>query len=374
MMKQSKLYKKDIADPEVSWWRTTFGDEEIQRIADAVHHEHISQGPVTAEFEKELSRYLDMPYVVATTSGSMALLMALWAAGIGQGDEVIVPNRTWIATAHAPLFLGAKVVFVDVEEKSSIVDVTQIESAITPRTKAIIPVHLNGRSVNMHEVQRIAKKYSLAVIEDAAQALGSCNEDGLLGTQSDMGCFSLSVAKIITTGQGGFIVTRDELLYHKLVAMRTHGVGDVVNASWTQPGFNFRFTDILASVGLVQLKRLPERIEKVKAIYTRYSEAMPDLPFLKFIPVNIEAGEIPIYIEVLCPERERLMQFLSGQGIQTRPFYPDLNLAPYFKNTGQFPCSGVFGAQGLFLPSGPEQQLTKVDYVIQTLREFGGTL
>ena len=253
-------------------------------------------------------------------------------------------------------------------------DVTQIERAITPRTKAIIPVHLNGRSVNIHEVQRIAKKHKLAVIEDAAQALGSRNEDGLLGTQSDMGCFSLSVAKIIATGQGGFIVTRDESHYRKLVAMRTHGVSDVVNASWTQPGFNFRFNDILASIGLVQLKRLPERIEKVKSIYARYSEAMSDLPFLKFIPVNIEAGEIPIYIEVLCPERHRLIQFLADQGIQARPFYPDLNLAPYFKDTGCFPCSEVFGAQGLFLPSGPEQPMKNIYSVLDTLYEFGKTL
>lgn len=358
----------------IAWWRTAFGEEEIQSISYAINHEHISQGTVTAEFEKELSRTLDMPYVVATTSGSMALLMALWAAGIGPGDEVIVPNRTWIATAHAPLLLGAKVVLVDVEDKRPIMDVTQIESAITPRTKAIIPVHLNGRSVNMHEVQRIAKKHKLAVIEDAAQALGSRNGGGLLGTQSDIGCFSLSVAKIIATGQGGFVVTRDESLYHKLVAMRTHGVSDVVNATWTQPGFNFRFTDILASIGLVQLKRLPERIEKVKAIYARYSEAMSDLPFLKFIPVNIEVGEIPIYIEVLCPERERLIQFLAEQGIQTRPFYPDLNLASYFGNNRRFPHSEIFGTQGLFLPSGPEQPLTNVEQVVKALHIFKRTI
>lgn len=370
-MKQSKLCKNDVTTPAISWWRTSFGAEEASQISAAIAHEHISQGQVTAEFERRFGEVLDEPYVIATTSGSIALLMALWAAGIGPGDEVIVPNRTWIATAHAPLLLGAKVVLMDVEEERPIMDVTQIERTITPHTKAIIPVHLNGRSVNMHEVQRIATKHNLAVIEDAAQALGSRNENGLLGTQSDMGCFSLSVAKIIATGQGGFIVTRDESLYHKLLAIRTHGVNDVVNARWTQPGFNFRFTDILASIGLVQLKRLPERIGKVKAIYTRYSEAMPALPFLKFIPVNIEAGEIPIYIEVLCPERDRLIQFLAVRGIQTRPFYPDLNLAPYFESNGRFPHSEIFGTQGLFLPSGPEQPLDNVDHVIQALRDFG---
>ncbi|MBU1932046.1 DegT/DnrJ/EryC1/StrS family aminotransferase [Patescibacteria group bacterium] len=358
----------------ISWWRTSFGEQETRRIADSIAHEHISQGPVVAEFERRLAEYLGVPFVVATTSGSMALLMALWASGVGPGDEVIVPNRTWIATAHAAILLGAKVRLVDVESDRPIIDVTRIEAAITARTKAVIPVHLNGRSVNMREVNRIAHKHNLVVIEDAAQALGSRNRDGLLGTQSDMGCFSLSVAKIIATGQGGFIATKNKRLYRKLVVMRTHGVADVVNADWTQPGFNFRFNDILASVGFVQLGRLQGRIKKVKTLYARYAAAMPKLPFLKFIPVNLEAGEIPIYIEVLYPHRDRLVQYLATRGIQTRPFYPDLNLAPYFGNRGKFPRSKIFGLQGLFLPSGPEQPLANVKRVLEVLKDFGDTL
>jgi dTDP-4-amino-4,6-dideoxygalactose transaminase len=358
----------------IAWWRTTFGEEEIGRITSAINQEHISQGPVTAEFEKELSGFLGIPYIVATTSGSMALLMSLLSLGIGPGDEVIVPNRTWIATAHAPLILGAKVRFVDVEKDRPIIDVTQIEKALSPHTKAIIPVHLNGRSANMDEINRIGQKYGLHVIEDAAQALGTHNHNGLLGTQSDMGCFSLSVAKIISTGQGGFVVTKEKELYKKLISIRTHGVGDIINASWSQLGFNFRFTDILASIGLVQLKKLSARIEKVKSIYLQYAEAMPELPFLKLIPVNVDAGEIPIYIEVLCPNRDRLIQFLAERGIQTRPFYPDLNMATYFKDNGRFPCSEIFGMQGLFLPCGPEQPMENIYSVLDALYEFGRTL
>jgi perosamine synthetase len=355
----------------ISWWRTTFGDEEIQRIADAINHEHISQGPVTAEFEKELSRFLDLPYVVATTSGSMALLMSLLSLGIGPGDEVIVPNRTWIATAHAPLILGAKVKLVDVEADRPIIDVTQIEKAISPRTKVIIPVHLNGRAAAMDEIGDIAHKYNLFVIEDACQALGSRNANGLLGTQSDMGCFSLSVAKIIATGQGGYVVTRNESTYRKLIAIRTHGVSDVINANWTQLGFNFRFTDILASIGLVQLTKLPERMEKVKSIYRRYETTIRELPFLKLIPVRLESGEIPIYIEVLCRERDRLMKFLGDNNVQTRPFYPDLNFASYFGSKEKFPNSEIFGRDGLFLPCGPDQTIENIDKVLRFLKEFG---
>ena len=222
------------------------------------------------------------------------------AAGVGPGDEVIVPNRTWIATAHAPKLLGAKVVLADSEADRPIIDVSAVQRCITKHTKAIIPVHFNGRSANMREINRIAGDHGIWVIEDAAQAFASRNREGFLGTQSRIGCFSLSVAKIIATGQGGFVATKDAALSDKLRLIRTHGVSDVLHASWTQLGFNFRFTDILASIGIVQLKRLPERIAKLEAIYARYAAAMPSLPFLHLVPVKIESGEIPIYIEVLC--------------------------------------------------------------------------
>ena len=133
--------------------------------------------------------------------------MSLMAIGVQPNDEVILPNRTWIATAHAVHLLGGKVVLVDVEPNRPIIDVTSIEQAITSKTKAIIPVHMNGRSANMRSIRKIARKYKIHVIEDAAQAIGSCNKQGYLGTQSDIGCFSLSVAKTISTGQGGFAVT-----------------------------------------------------------------------------------------------------------------------------------------------------------------------
>lgn len=354
----------------IAWWRTEFGQSEIDLVSDAIRNGQISQGPIVSKFEERLAEYLGVPYVVATTSGSMSILMALMAVGVGHGDEVIVPNRTWIATAHAPALLGARVRLVDVEADRPIIDTAGIEEAITPQTKAIMPVHLNGRSADMREINRIAQKHGLKVIEDAAQALGSRNIDGLLGTQSDMGCFSLSVAKIIATGQGGFIATRDRMLYEKLVAIRTHGVGSVIDAQWTELGFNFRFTDILASIGLVQLGRLDERIKKVKAIYSRYMEGMKDLPFLTFVPVNIEAGEVPIYIEILCKERERLIRFLAERGIQARPFYPDLNNAAYFNNHGEFPNSRQYGDKGVYLPSGPSQSLENVERVIKALQSF----
>lgn len=355
---------------KVFHWRTTFANGEAMAIARAIGDEHISQGPIVAEFERQLAAYLQVPYVVATTSGSMALLMSLLAAGVGHGDEVIVPNRTWIATAHAPHLLGATVKLIDVEEGRPIIDVERIEAAITERTKAIIPVHLCGRAADMRVINQIARRFNLTVIEDAAQALGSRNSDGLLGTQSDMGCFSLSVAKIIATGQGGFVVTKNEKTYKRLIAMRTHGVGDVINAVWDQPGFNFRFTDILASIGIEQIKQLPSRIEIVKNIYQLYCEGLADLIGIRIIPVNVEAGEIPVYVEALCKRREELINFLFQREIQCRPFYPNLNRASYLLSGNSYPKSNLFESNGLYLPAGPEQPVENVQRVIRAVREF----
>lgn len=355
---------------KISWWRANFGQEEIQRISDSITRECISQGPVTAEFEQRLAQLLGVPYVVATTSGSTAILIALIAAGVGAQDEVIVPNRTWIATAHAPMLLGAKVVLTDVEVGRPIMDVGLVEKAISKRTKVVIAVHLNGRSADMDRLNSIAAKHGVVVIEDAAQAFYSRNRIGMLGTQSYAGCFSLSIAKIINTGQGGFVATADKSVYERLVAMRTHGVSDPVNCRYTQFGFNFRFTDIQAAIGLAQLDKLEARVEQVKKIYERYKTVLSGLSFLKLIPVDIASGEIPVYVEALCPERDRLVKFLAERNIQVRPFYPDLNLAGHLGISGTFANSKIFGEQGLFLPSGPGQTPENIEYVISSLKRF----
>jgi len=244
---------------QINWWRTSFGEEEIRRVAESIRTECVSQGKVTREFEQKLEDFLQVRHVVAVASGSVALLSALMAIETKPGDEVIVPNRTWIATAHAVKLLGAKVIPVDVEVDRPIIDANQVFRAITSRTRAIIPVHMNGRSADMRRIREIAKQNHLFVIEDAAQAIASKNADGFLGTQSDIGCFSLSVAKTIATGQGGFAVTNNDSLAEKLRSIRTHGVENVKDpGKWVMAGFNFRFTDVLASIGIEQLKRFLE--------------------------------------------------------------------------------------------------------------------
>lgn len=352
----------------ISWWQTTFGEEEIERIAASIRNECVSQGSVTLEFEQRLSEFLEVEYVVAVSSGSTALLMALMAVGVQPGDEVILPNRTWIGTAHAVHLLGARVVLVDVEAGRPIIDATLVQQAITSRTKVIIPVHMNGRSAEMRAIRKIAEKHKLYVIEDAAQAIASRNREGYLGTQSDIGCFSLSVAKTIATGQGGFAVTSKKDLADKMRAIRTHGVENVKDPEqWLMPGFNFRFTDVLASIGIEQLKRLPERVQQLKELYSIYADGLQDSPF-RLIPVNLDQGEVPVYNEFLVEQREQWIQNLHSAGIETRPFYPDIDKASYLPQLSHdFPNSRIYGIQGVYLPSGPGQSLNNARYCISEI-------
>lgn len=354
----------------ISWWRTSFGEKEVEILKKAVAEEHISEGLLTKQLETRLAESLEVPYAVMTTSGSTALLLALMALGVGREDEVIVPNRTWIATAHAVLMAGAKVVLVDVRPDIPVMDVTKIKEKITPMTKAILVVHLNGRSVDMEAVHKIAREYRLFVVEDAAQALYSKNSQGFLGTQSDAGCFSLGVSKLISTGQGGFVVTRNSQVYEQMKLIKNHGITDIFTDTWNQMGFNFKFTDLLASFGLAQMTRVAERIAHLKALYARYSDAVAKMPFLKMMPVNVFAGEFPIYAEVLCQGREGLIQFLKAQGIQTRPVPPNLSISNYMDNRGSFPNSEVFAREGIYLPCGPAQSLENVDSVIKALQRY----
>ncbi len=370
----------DVADDEgivieenhsaIPWWATSFTSGEAEAAAGAITDRHLSQGPVTELFEQALAKYLGVPHVVAVTSGTSALTLALMAHGIGPGDEVLVPNRTWIATAHSVQFLGATPVFIDTEPDRPVMDVSTLHRHVTSRTKVVIPVHMNGRSVNMEAVNAFAATAGLVVIEDAAQALGSCDQQGrVLGTLSKAGCFSLSVAKIISTGQGGFVATRDAETDARLRAIRTHGVENTIEPdTWIMPGFNFRFTDILASIGLVQLGLLPGRVQRQTQVYNLYEEGLKGCDSVKLIPQR--PGEVGPYIEVFAKNRDGLVEFLKRRGIETRTFYPDLDTAPYWEFDDRLVNSRVFGREGLYLPSGPSISNEQVERVVAAINDF----
>ena len=358
---------------EVPWWRTAVGREEIDRVVASIRAEHISGGPVTAALEKAIGETLGVPYVVCTTSGSMALVLAMMTLGVGPGDEVIVPNRTFMATAHAALMLGAKVRLVDVRADIPAMDTDLLEAAIGQRTKAIVAVHLNGRATDMGAVNEIARRHGLPVVEDAAQAFLSRSPGGWLGAQSNLGCFSLGMTKLVSTGQGGFVVTRDQDLYRRMRRVQNHGVVDTLGDSYEMLGCNFKFNDVLASIGIEQLARGPAKVAHVTEVYETYLEAIRSMTALRILPVKLDAGEVPLWTEAMVDSAEAradLMAFLAARGIQTRKFLPDLNRSRYVENDGAFPNSPQFHDGGLFLPGGPAQPIENVHRTIDALHEY----
>lgn len=357
---------------KIPWWQTEFATGEAEAASAAISAGRLSQGPIVLEFENCLRDYLGVRNVVATTSGSDALLLSLWAAGIRPGDEVLVPNRTWIATAHSVLLLGAVPIVVDTDIDRPTISLADLERKVSEKTKAVIPVHLNGRDAHIDGVIDFGDRYKLKVIEDAAQALGSKDLSGaFLGTKSLAGCFSLSVAKVISSGQGGFIASNDDEFAMQLRLMRTHGVENVVEPrNWNRPGFNFRFTDVLASIGIEQFKKLDSRLNRLRQIHQKYEDGLVSMSGISLINVRVSQGEVGPYIEVLCEDRQALIEHLTNFGIETRTFYPDLDNAEYLNQIGGNVNSKKFSREGLYLPSGPSLTDAQVDFVIKALSNF----
>jgi dTDP-4-amino-4,6-dideoxygalactose transaminase len=356
----------------VPWWKVDLGQAEINKVIESVNNRCVTQGPVTEELEACLAKILNVPYTVLTTNGSSALLMALIAFGIGPGDEVIVPALTFMATAQAPLLLGAKVKLVDVCPDKPVVDVDKIEEAITEKTKAIIPVHLNGRAADINSINKIAVKYRVKVIEDSVQALGANNDFGCLGTQSDIGVFSLGITKLITSIRGGFLAVKDKALAEKLKKIRNHGLSSSFsdNSSSDIMGFNFEFTDILASVGLVQVRKIKAKIESQKRMYSFYKQALKEFGYIRMIKVDMENGELPLWIEVVCDGRKKLINLLEERGVQAKPFYPALSKLPYLYERKPFCNAEFYASCGLILPSGDGQSPKNLERTVEALNDI----
>jgi perosamine synthetase len=356
---------------DIPFWKIVIGQNERTAVSDALDLNRFSMGPVTAELEAEIASALDVPYAVCTSSGTNALLMCCMAMGIGHGDEVIVPTRTFIATAHAPYILGAKVVLVDCRADTTTLDVDAVAEKINPRTKAIMPVHLNGRPADMDAVMTLAHTHGLRVIEDACQGLFVDHPSlGKLGAIGDCGCFSFSMVKLVATGQGGAIVTRSKDVYEKLYQLRNHGVADVVSHEYLAPGGNFKFNDLQASIGLWQVRDRNRKVAHVNAIYRRYAEGLKDLDTISLLPVDIDNGGIAVWAEAICEQRNQLMDWLASRGVQTRKFLPCCHSAPHLGDGMSFPNSERFNRIGLNLPCGPDLPIEMVDRTIALVREF----
>ena len=354
--------------------RPLFGEEEKNALAAYMDEDgFLTEFKHTKSFEDEISKFAGSKYCFAVNNGTVALTVAALACGIGPGDEVIVPNFTMIATPNSVKILGANVVLVDVEPETLCLDFELTKNAITKKTKAIMLVAANGRypSHGIKNFERLARDHGIFLIEDAAQALGSNYQDSRhIGTAGDLGTFSFSAPKIISTGQGGAVITDDTKLSAHLHKLKDFGRVSGGNDIHDEIGFNFKFTELQAVVGLEQMKKLGWRIKRKKEIYNQYSERLNCLgEKCRLISNDIE-HTTPWFYEIICEDKAELSKFLKEHNIGTRDMYPPINKQKAYRVAGNYPVSDNIGLKGLWLPSSVQLTNAQIDYICSKILQF----
>ncbi len=371
----------------------SLGEAEWQAMREPIESGWVTQGPKVAAFEAAFAELHGVTEAVATTSGTTALHLALAALGISPGDEVIVPSFTWIATANVVLYCGATPVFVDVDPVTFNIDVTSLRSALTPKTRAVIPVHLFGLCADMDAV-REALPAGVAIVEDAACAAGASYRGQAAGSMGEFGCFSFHPRKTITTGEGGMLITQDAALAETARQLRNHGaeVPDAVREHGPRPyliadyeslGFNYRMTDMQGAMGLVQLAKLNGFIEERARWASWYRTELSGLDWLR-TPAEPEAGRHAWQAFVCSVDpasaplpRNALMDGLQKRGISTRPGTHAVHLQGYYaKRFGlapkDLPNSLAADQNSLALPMHNCMSEEDYAYVVAILREIAG--
>ena len=327
----------------------------------------------TREFEQMVGDYVGSKYACAVTNGTVSLIIALMALDIGQAAEVIVPDYTMIASANAVVLVGAEPVLVDIDPVNLCVDLDSAEKAITPRTKAIMYVSINGRCHDMEKVISLCQKYNLFLIEDAAQSLGSTYHGKHLGTFGEIGSFSFSFPKIITTGQGGALVTDNEELFRKISMIKDFGRPQSGVDYHEIMGLNSKFTDLQAVIGIEQMKKLDWRVKRKKQMYQLYHDLLQTTEQIRLIDTNLEDCS-PWFIDIVVDGegvRDNLISFLSERGIGTRPFYPAIHTQPPYSGVkGDFRNSGYISQRGLWLPSASFLSDEDIERISHEIKSF----
>jgi dTDP-4-amino-4,6-dideoxygalactose transaminase len=367
------------------------GEEEWLALRESIESGWLSQGPKVAAFEKAFAARHDVDHALATTSCTTALHLALAAAGVGPGDEVIVPAFTWVATANVVIYCGATPVFVDVDPHTYNMDMAQVTSALTPRTKAVIPVHLFGLCADMPALQRVVPE-GVTIIEDAACAAGATLDGRPAGGLGTMACFSFHPRKSITTGEGGMLTTDDPELAEAANRLRNHGasVSEEIRHRGPKPyllpdfdvlGFNYRMTDLQGALGLVQLGKLDQFIAERDKWAKWYCDALADIAWLQMPTIAANYGHawqafVTVVDETSAPApRNDIMETLQDAGISTRPGTHAVTELGYYKDRlglqpGQFKVASRLEQQSLALPLHNRMSAEDFAYVSETLHRI----
>lgn len=357
-------------EDRLGWWQPEFSEAEALAVADVVRGGFVNEGRLTEDFTNQVASTLGVRFVLATCNGTVALFLALRASGVEAGDEVIVPDLTFIATANAVAMSGASPVFADIRPHDLNIDPAKVETLINKRTRAIVAVHINGRSADLDALGAIAKRHGLALIEDAAQALGSRVRGQALGTIADAGSMSLAPTKIISSGQGGLVLTNREDVRDAVVRLKDHGR---LSRGWNyhpQVGYNFKYSDIYASIAHIQLRTLEKRIARVKSDFNQYLDGLSASPGIRFLDTDLAGGAVPLWVDALVDDAHGLQQALAVQQIDCRPFWPAIHTQGCYP--GAFKCenSSYAAEHGVWFPSGPGKTEQDIDRVIAASKEF----
>ena len=349
---------------------------EVDAVSDAVRSGWVSsKGEYIERFEKAFAELCGAPYATSAANGTVALHLALMALGIGEGDEVILPTFTFVGTASPVVYVRARPVFVDADPRHWCMDPDQIERNITERTKAIIVVHLYGHPADMDAIREIAARHRIAVIEDAAEAHGARYKGLPVGGLSDISIFSFYGNKIITTGEGGALVSHNSQLIERASFLKNHGM-DPHRKYWhPELGYNYRMTNMQAALGVAQLSRISELLEKKRRISERYKAALngnivqfqDEMPWalsanwmVSVVPQNVRTEDA----------RDAVMAKLLERGIETRPLFYPVHRSPIYQafvSDDQFPVSNDICCRGINLPSGVDLSDDEIDYVSKEL-------
>lgn len=366
----SEAFQAPISMPDLS-------GNELKYIADCVNSGWISsQGQYVKRFEKDFSAFTQSKFGIAVMNGTVALHLALLALGIGEGDEVILPDLTFAATINAVLYVGAKPVIVDVGVDDWCISPVAIEKAITTKTKAIIPVHLYGQVCKMDIIMEIARQYHLKVIEDCAEAHGAEFNGQKVGTFGDIGCFSFFANKIITTGEGGMCVTNSETLAEELSILRDHGMSKTRRYWHEKVGYNYRLTNLQAAIGCAQLENISSILEKREDIEKSYIDGLKDVKEISFQGKFDKRKKVTwLTSALLSPmiNREAFIKKMSIVGIDIRPFFYPLSTMPIyaqFSNDQGNPVALELSHRGINLPTMTSKNSDFYATIIEQIKAF----
>lgn len=362
-----------------------FGVEEQEALAEVLESKWLTMGAVTQQFEADFSKFTGAAHTIAVTNGTAALHLALMALGIGPNDEVIVPSLSFVATANAVRYCGAKAVFADVISLNDLtISPEAIDQAITPKTRAIIVMHYGGYPCNMEAITALAQQRGLFVVEDAAHALGSSLEDRHMGTWGDMGCFSFFPNKNMTTGEGGMVICNDPKLAERLRLLRSHGMSSLTwdrhrGHAWSydvlELGYNYRIDEIRSALGIKQLKKLKPNNARRRLLSEKYRYYLNQETPEVIIPFDDPRGESACHImPVLLPDgnnRGQVMAKMKEQGIQTSIHYPPIHNFTYYcqaENMGNLEQTETISSREMTLPLYPGMSENDVALVAASLK------